>query len=532
MRIKNIRLSNYKRFTELSIADVPETARLVVLVGPNGTGKSSVFDSFLLKASAAVSNYNLSGDREQYYDKVAQSRHSYEVAGRVMIEFHGIRDGEADLKSAFQVRSAYRNESDLRIQQLQAARPENAGPRIARIIDVDASVSQNYERMAWKGMLDLHRDAADDLTIGEYRRTSLGDLQKAMRGLFTDPALSLQDFGGIQAASFRFAKGGVPDFHYKNLSGGEKAAFDILLDVFVKRDEAGEAVFCIDEPELHVATDLQGPLIASILGLLPEPTQLWIATHSIGIVREAYRMQQDRPGEVAFLDFSGHDFDAPVTIAPSAPNRVFWENTYKVALDDLSSLVAPQRVFICEGSSNKHVKAFDARCYNDLFAGESPETLFISQGGAGEVIRSEHLVAILKSVARGIDVRKLIDRDDMTDGARAAKIAQGTRVLRRRELEEYLYDPEVLRTFLETEGCGDAVVSEVLDERESLVNGQAGPANVKDVSQVLFAKIREATGLPNLGNRRDEFVSQFLVPALRATPGVYQELRDDVFGGA
>ena len=255
-----------------------------------------MFDSFLLKAGAAVNNYGLSGDREHYYEKVAQSRNSHEVARRVRIEFHGPHDGEVDLKSAFQVRSAYRNESDFRIQQLRAARSDDTGPRIARIIDVDASVSQNYERMVWKGMQDLHREAPEKLTIGEYRRSSLGELQKAMRGLFTDPGLVLQDSGGIQAGSFRFSKGGVSDFHHKNLSGGEKAAFDILLDVFVKRDEAGEAVFCIDEPELHVATDLQGPLIASILGLLPESTQLWIATHSIGIVREAYRMQQEQPG--------------------------------------------------------------------------------------------------------------------------------------------------------------------------------------------------------------------------------------------
>ena len=117
-------------------------------------------------------------------------------------------------------------------------------------------------------MQDLDRDAPEELTIGEYRRESLGDLQRAMCGLFSEPSLSLQDFGGIRAGSFRFSKGDVNDFHYKNLSGGEKAAFDILLDVFVKRDEAKEAVFCIDEPELHVATGLQGPLIASVLALL------------------------------------------------------------------------------------------------------------------------------------------------------------------------------------------------------------------------------------------------------------------------
>ena len=151
----------------------------------------------------------------------------------------------------------------------------------------------------------------------------------------------------------------MSDFHYKNLSGGEKAAFDILLDVFVKRSEAGDAVFCIDEPELHAATDLQGPLITSVLGLIPESTQLWIATHSFGIVREAYRMHQEPPDEVAFLDFARRDFDTPFSMTPSIPNRAFWLNTYKVALDDLSSLVAPQGVIICEGSKDKNLSAFD-----------------------------------------------------------------------------------------------------------------------------------------------------------------------------
>ena len=201
-----------------------------------------------------------------------------------------------------------------------------------------------------------------------------------------------------------------------------------------------------------------------------------------------------------------------------------------MALDDLSSLVAPHRVVICEGSKDKHVNAFDAGCYNELFASEFPETLFISQGGSGEVIQSEHLVTILKSVAHGIDVQKLIDRDDMTDEERSRKITQGIRVLRRREFEEYLYDPEVLRTFLEMEGCEEAVVETVVSRRASLLNGQLGTKNIKGVSRDLFMAIRSATGLPNLGNNREEFVLQFLVPALGRTHVVFQELREDVFG--
>ena len=528
MRIKNVQLNDYKRFTELSIIEVPETARLVVLVGPNGSGKSSVFDSFLLKAKAAVANYQLGGATEQYYEKVAHARTMHEIAQRVQIDFHG--PGGVDLKTAFQVRSAYRNEADFTINQLQAATQEEAGPRLARIIDLDSAVSDNYAKVAWKGMQDLFHSASPEVTIGAYRKSALGDLHAAMRSLFSDPALLLQDFGAMKSGAFRFAKGSVGDFHYKNLSGGEKAAFDILLDIFVKRDEVGEAVYCIDEPELHVATGVQGQLIAAILNLLPESAQLWIATHSIGIVREAYRLQQEQPGTVAFLDFSDRNFDVSVTIEPSVTNRAFWAKIYRIALDDLASLVAPRRIVLCEGSADKHLRGFDADCYNRLFAHEFPETLFVSRGGAGQVVHAEHLMAILKVVAEGTEVCRLIDRDDMTDEGRDCKIREGIRVLRRRELEEYLYDADVLRTFMEASGCEEAVVAEVLDARDTAMSRQTNPARVKGVSRNLLGTIRNATGLPNLGNNREEFALQFLVSALQETPSVFGELREDVFG--
>lgn len=46
MKIKRIHLDKFKRFTDLTVEGIPKTAKLVVLVGPNGCGKSSLFDSF------------------------------------------------------------------------------------------------------------------------------------------------------------------------------------------------------------------------------------------------------------------------------------------------------------------------------------------------------------------------------------------------------------------------------------------------------------------------------------------------------
>ncbi|MCP1315224.1 MULTISPECIES: AAA family ATPase [unclassified Halomonas] len=45
MKIKEVKLNRFKRFTSLLLTGIPETAKLIVMVGPNGSGKTSLFEA-------------------------------------------------------------------------------------------------------------------------------------------------------------------------------------------------------------------------------------------------------------------------------------------------------------------------------------------------------------------------------------------------------------------------------------------------------------------------------------------------------
>ena len=57
MKISKIHLTNFKRFTDLLIDNIPSTSKLVLLIGANGSGRSSLFDAFGFMDTAIKENY-------------------------------------------------------------------------------------------------------------------------------------------------------------------------------------------------------------------------------------------------------------------------------------------------------------------------------------------------------------------------------------------------------------------------------------------------------------------------------------------
>ncbi len=88
MHIKKLRLINFKRFTDLTLNDIPDRARLVLLIGSNGSGKSSVFDAF-----EVLNKYknNPTYPDNSYYNKKSQKH-------RILAEFEEGFAWDTDIK--------------------------------------------------------------------------------------------------------------------------------------------------------------------------------------------------------------------------------------------------------------------------------------------------------------------------------------------------------------------------------------------------------------------------------------------------
>lgn len=407
---------------------------------------------------------------------------------------------------------------------------------IRRMIESDAAVSRNYKRMAARTLLDLYGMEKDEITIREYREQQFGRVQTALHTLFPD--LHLEGLGDpLKDGTFLFTKGESRGFQFKNLSGGEKASFDLILDLTIALQEYKDTVFCIDEPDSHMNMRLQAKLLDTLYKLIPVDCQLMIATHSVGMIRQARDIEEKTPGAVVFLDFGDRDFDHRQNIYPIKPDRRFWKNVYEVAFDDLSSLIAPSRIVICEGLPRglKSVsnEAHDARCYERIFGDDFPDTQFVSMGNDRDVISDRlELATTLRIIFNEakLKVVRLIDRDNRSEMEISDLVKRDVKVLKRRNLESYLFDDEVLRSLAISVGHSE-LADTILERKRGIVanTGNAAPDDLKPASGAVYVECKKILRLTRCGNTRESFMRDTLAPLVDKNMEVYKELKDIIF---
>ena len=536
MKIKKITLKDFRRFTDLTIEGLGPEVKLVVLLGQNGSGKTAVFDALSFAASSSKH-----GSREWipvYHSKNGDDVASESLIQKIHCEFHDssvVYPSYRGRKTDFYFRTAYRFDAMAQSQQFPRLPPvieDIHDPRM--MLKLDTRVTDNYQRLVSNSLGGLFEPGdGNNVPRVVLRDRYIGRIRESMARVFGD--LLLEGPGRpLDDGTFLFTKGVAHGFRYMNLSGGEKAAFDLLLDMVMKTEVFNDTVYCLDEPELHLHSALQGRLLTELLQILPDKCQLWIATHSVGMIKKAKELYEQDPGSVAFLDFSDKDFDLPQTITPLKPSRMVWKKAFEISLGELVDLLAPKRVYFCEGKKKiqgaRRNPDFDARCYNEIFGAEFPDVQFVSVGGCNDVDSNAQMAqAIFQECISGVEVKTIFDRDDCTEEEIADKQKKGGMVLSLRDIENYLWDDEVLQKLCVNHD-NVAAFPEIAEKKKALMAVVIPPDDVKQISGQLYNEIKKILNLQQCGNTHETFARDTLAPLITPDMEVYKKLRQDIFG--
>ena len=203
MKIKKITIKNFKRFSDLIISEIPESAKLIVLVGPNGSGKISLFEAF--NHWYRLHSYGTIG-KQDYFEKkegVVSSGEWYR--NKVDIELFNNPNSQF-LKGKFYFRTAYRNEADFTISNLTNQSDPTATTKFETLMQNDITVSENYQRLVAQTLAGVFEANNNDKTVEQLRNELIGKIKTSLASVFDD--LNLSSIGDpLSNGSFYFKKG-------------------------------------------------------------------------------------------------------------------------------------------------------------------------------------------------------------------------------------------------------------------------------------------------------------------------------------
>ena len=541
MKIKKVELNNFKRFSHLIVEGISQTVKLVVLVGPNGSGKTSFLES--MNHFYKYTGYRDIGNPDYLFksfdneDEAKKNWYTISTQQMVKFDFHDAdfvnSFGNEKVKGHFYFRSAYRNEPDFQIDSMHRQTSPTNSFQLSSLIQNDQTVSINYQRLIANTVTGIFDNKNDSKTVEALRNELTGKIHDAIERVFED--LHFSSLGEpLTNGNFYFTKGTTKNFKYCNLSAGEKSAFDLILDLVVNSSYYPNAVYCIDEPETHMHTKLQGKVLREIYMLVPEESQLWLSTHSIGMLHEAEEIEKEHPGTVVFLDFNNKDFDTDQIIRPSKIGKAVLEKFYELAFGDFSKLILPNTIVFCEGSNDGNTrKDFDKNIYTTIFGDTHPDTIFISGGSCNDIVRIETTHgAVIQALLKEAQIIKIVDRDDRSKQEVEDLNKLNIKVLEKRNLESYLLDDSIIKKLCESCEMTDLYEDCIKDKEEAIINSVSrGNAkdDIKSARGDIYNCLKRKLCLTNCGNNADTFIRDTLAPLLTPDMDIYKQLESEIF---
>ncbi len=363
MRISKIELTNFKRFTHLTISDIPDTSKLVLLIGSNGSGKSSLFDAFdwLNKSGyKQKSLFNQEGN-ENYYKKdgsIAPSAIIQFTDGKAVIkDDRGIIEG-IDLAGKFIGRSSIRivprisNTANPHYVSTDQDSPESYIDNDTRFINDVFVYIQNINSASRKPVFS-GRQADTHKIFKDFIEPLNVSLLKIFEGdeITTIQIAEIQDPTPQTPATLIFRKG-ESKISYDLLSHGEKQVVILLINFIVRREYYKDSILFIDEMDNHLNTALQYTLMEEIVTKwIPDDAQLWTASHALGFIDYA------RKSDIAsIIDFNLLNFDNKQEIFPQPKDTL---DVYEIAIPKatITSILKGYKLVVVENTNDQYFTA-------------------------------------------------------------------------------------------------------------------------------------------------------------------------------
>ena len=437
MRITGVHIQNFKRFTDLSIEGIPSTAKLILLIGGNGSGKSSVFDGFDYVSKQFK---DASIEKDRYYNKGSEKGLKINLnfsSGEIMnCEYdkeEGIINGTGlpnDIK--FIGRSSMRIVPRIDFSRLNFERDILLNDKDAPLSFIDFDTRFNFD--VTKYIKDVTDAVREPVFRGENADTVkifsqfIEPINKALKNIFGESETTV-----IEIAKFKDAdlygppnlifKKGISEIEYDVLSHGEKQVVITLLNFIVRKKQLENSIYFIDEMDAHLNTAIQYTLLKEITeNWIPETCQLWTASHSLGFID--YARQADH---ATIIDFDQLNFDLPQVLTPEPKDNL---EVYEIAVgkDILSRIFEGMNIFFVENKDDQY--------FNNLGL---KHTIFVPEKDKNSVYHK----------TRTSEFKGVIDRDFLTDEEvlELEKDYPNMKILRYYSLENYLFHPKNLKEY-------------------------------------------------------------------------------------
>ena len=265
--------------------------------------------------SRLISFYGMRDDFQRYYCRATPE--GTEGGDEVHLDFHGDNPVSADdLKKSLYVRSAYRHDPSFQHTTIEQQKSVLDRHAVRRLLDTDQTVQNNYQRIIWRLIGQV---TTPGLQTDQIMADTIGDLQESMAHVFGD--IQLDALVAVQGTgTFTFTKGMSRNFLYENLSAGEKAAFDLLLDVVVNKAAFNDSLYCVGRTANRETTinrrssNQRHQITRSGCGIIRWPWATWrgcwrpTTSSSARVPRKAMIRRSTSPATTAFLrgSFHGH----------------------------------------------------------------------------------------------------------------------------------------------------------------------------------------------------------------------------------